>query len=59
MSVTAYFALRSHDDGDDGDDDRELPEPPWWPDFERKFRDYSRGPRKPVPPPKTPAGIAS
>lgn len=60
FSVTAYFALRTpRDDG--GDDDREEPsEPPWWPDFERKFRDYTRGgPHKPAAPPKTPAGIAS
>jgi hypothetical protein len=61
FSVTAYFALRAHGDDDDGDDDsEELPEPPWWPDFERQFRDYSRrGPRKPAAPPKAPAGASS
>lgn len=60
FSVTAYFALRTHGDDDGGDDGEDLPEPPWWPDFERKFRDYTRGgPPKPAAPPKTPAGIAS
>jgi hypothetical protein len=62
FSVTSYLALRTPGDDDgDGDDDREdLPEPPWWPDFERKFRDYSRGrPKRPATPPKTPVGISS
>jgi len=59
FSVTAFFALRMPgDDGDDGDDWRspeEGPEPPWWPDFERQFRDYTRrGPRAPARPPNTP-----
>jgi hypothetical protein len=70
FSVTAYFALRTRRD-DGGDDDADdFPEPPWWPDFERKFRDYSRGgPRKPAAPKpeapkpeapsKTPAGVPS
>ncbi len=62
LSVTAYFALRSPGGGDGGGgggrDD--LPEPPWWPDFERQFRDYTRrGPRKPARPPKMPAGAPS
>jgi len=61
FSVTAYFALRApRDDGDDDHDHEDVPEPPWWPDFERKFRDYTRrGPHNPATPPKTPAGIAS
>jgi len=59
FSVTAYFALRSPGGGDDGgggDQPGNGPEPPWWPDFERQFRDYTRrGPRKPARPPKAPA----
>jgi hypothetical protein len=63
FSVTTYMTLRTpRDDGDDGDDEepRGGPEPPWWPDFERQFRDYThRGPRAPARPPKTPAGVSS
>ena len=65
FSVTAYYALRTPDDGGDGGDDgpgdpSDRPEPPWWPDFERQFRDYARRPpRKPARPPKTPAGAPS
>jgi hypothetical protein len=45
LSATAYLVLRVPDDGDDDDGGggTERPEPPWWPDFERRFRDYSRG----------------
>ena len=60
FSVTAYYALRTP--GDDGEDDQpeDRPDPPWWPDFERQFRDYTRrGPRAPARPPKTPAGLSS
>jgi hypothetical protein len=35
---------RRGDDGDGGitpPDDPDEPEPPWWPDFEREFRDYA------------------
>jgi hypothetical protein len=60
VSLTAYFALGAP--GDDGPNDAEEaePEPPWWPDFERKFRDYTRGgPNAPAPErPKTPASVA-
>ena len=60
VSLTAYFALSAP--GDDGHDDFEEaePEPPWWPDFERKFRDYTRGgPKSPAPErPRNPAGVA-
>ena len=59
FSVTAFFALRTPTDGggDDGDDEPgDDPEPPWWPDFERQFRDYTRPrPPKPARPPKAPA----
>ncbi len=51
LSATAYLVLRPRGDDDDGGggDDRQ-PEPPWWPDFERQFRAYSRGgPRPPQP----------
>jgi hypothetical protein len=60
FSVTAYFALRTR--GDDGGDDEpeDRPEPPWWPDFERQFRDYTRrGPQHPARPPKAPVGASS
>jgi hypothetical protein len=60
FSVTAYFALRTprDDGGDDGPD--EDPEPPWWPDFERQFRDYTRrGPHPPARRPKMPTGASS
>ncbi|MGH2925238.1 MAG: hypothetical protein ACRDK1_04625, partial [Solirubrobacterales bacterium] len=58
FSLTSYFALRTPDDGgdDDGADD-ELPDPPWWPDFERDLRDYMRrGPKPPAKPPRLPTG---
>ena len=60
FSVTAFFALRTPSDGGGGDDGggepEDRPEPPWWPDFERQFRDYTRrGPRKPARPPTAPA----
>jgi hypothetical protein len=59
FSVTAFLALRTPTDGggDDGDDlPDDDPEPPWWPDFERQFRDYTRPrPPKPARPPKAPA----
>jgi hypothetical protein len=60
FSVTSYFALRAPDDGGGGEDepDEELPEPPWWPDFERDLDDYMRrGPQPPAKPPKTPARV--
>ena len=50
FSLTAYFALRTPDDGgDDGGVDEDLPDPPWWPDFERDLRDYMRRGPKPRP----------
>lgn len=61
FSITAYFALRTPDDGNwsDDDADEEYPEPPWWPDFERDLRDYMRRrPRQPTKPPRAPAGIS-
>jgi hypothetical protein len=57
LSVAAFLALRSHDDGSDsGGEPEPDPEPPWWPDFERQFRDHVRRrergpehrPRRPV-----------
>ena len=58
FSITSYFALRTPDDGGGWDEaDDELPEPPWWPDFERGFRDYtSGGPKPPAKPPRIPTG---
>ena len=37
---------RPDDDGDDGGPGGwrpDEPEPPWWPEFEREFRDYADG----------------
>jgi hypothetical protein len=58
FSLTAYFALRTHDDGgDDGGVDEDPPDPPWWPDFERDLSDYMcRGPKPPAKPPRLPTG---
>ena len=44
FSITSYFALRTPDDGggEGGEPGEDVPEPPWWPDFERDFRDYTR-----------------
>jgi hypothetical protein len=58
LSLAAFLSLRRRDDGSDGGSDRAPdPEPPWWPDFERQFRDYARrqgpGARRG---PRTPAG---
>ena len=60
LSITTYFALRTPDDGgEDEADDRRIPEPPWWPDFERDLRDYMRRrPRQPTRPPRAPAGVS-
>jgi hypothetical protein len=57
FSVSAYLVLRAPDGGDDGGSDGDAPEPPWWPEFERQFRDYTRGgPRTPARSPRTPVG---
>jgi hypothetical protein len=58
LSITGFMALRSSDPGDSGaGGDEDDPEPPWWPDFERQFRDYARRrPRTPARNPRTPAG---
>ena len=57
FSVSAYLVLRAPDGGDDGGSEDESPEPPWWPEFERQFRDYTRGgPRTPARSPRTPIG---
>ncbi len=55
FSVSAYLVLRAPDGGDDGGSEGDAPEPPWWPEFERQFRDYTRGgPRTPARSPRTP-----
>jgi hypothetical protein len=59
FSITSYFALRTPDDGGGGggEPDEDLPDPPWWPDFERDLRDYMRrGPKPPAKPPRIPTG---
>jgi hypothetical protein len=60
FSITSYIALRTPGDGGGGGDgpDADEPEPPWWPHFEREFRDYARGgPRGPAERPRTPSGL--
>jgi hypothetical protein len=61
MSVTTFTVLRAPSGGATGDGGSptggsEPPEPPWWPDFEREFRDYAGRDRRPGP--RTPAGRA-
>jgi hypothetical protein len=56
FSVTAYLILRGPDGGDDGGSEPDAPEPPWWPEFERQFRDYTRARRRPPRAPRAPAG---
>ena len=46
LSIAAYRALRSPGGDGGGPELPPDPDPPWWPEFERQFRDYSsRGPR--------------
>ncbi len=61
LSLTVFFVLRASRDDDDGDGSADdLPEPPWWPEFERGLRDYMRhGPRPDPPRPRVPAGTRS
>lgn len=61
LSLTTYILLRAADDGDDGGSDEQPgPEPPWWPEFERRFRDYARDrPRTPSGDPRSPAGTSA
>jgi hypothetical protein len=59
LSITTFTLLRTPPDeggdtNDDGGSPVDHPEPPWWPDFERDFRDYARRVRRPRP--RTPAG---
>ena len=43
LSLATYFTLRSSGDaGEPPAGDPPDPDPPWWPDFERDFRDYAR-----------------
>jgi hypothetical protein len=61
LSITSYFGLRTPDDGggDGGEPTDDLPEPPWWPDFERDLRNYERrGPQPPSRPPRIPTGAS-
>ncbi len=61
LSLTTFTLLRTPpgEDGegdDDGGSPVDQPEPPWWPDFERDFRDYARRSRpEPRPKPRVPA----
>jgi hypothetical protein len=55
-SITAYLVLRRPDGGDDGGSGPEAPEPPWWPEFERQFRDYARKRRPRSGAPRSPSG---
>jgi len=61
LSITTFVVLRTPGEGGSRGDDPgpgdEPPEPPWWPDFERAFRDYARRPPGPRRRAKPPAGI--
>jgi hypothetical protein len=62
LSVTTFLVLRAPDDDGDGGGgsgpDDEEPEPPWWPEFERAFRDYARrSPRRRGSGRRPPAGV--
>ena len=47
LSIAAYRALRWPGGDDGGSPVLPDPDPPWWPEFERQFRDYTRrGPRR-------------
>jgi peptidoglycan/LPS O-acetylase OafA/YrhL len=60
LSLSAYLVLRAHDDGGGGDSPPDEPEPPWWPEFERQFRDYTGGrPRPSAGNPRAPVGRSS
>jgi hypothetical protein len=55
LSVSAFVVLRAREDEDDHGSAAEPPEPPWWPEFERGFRDHVRGrSRRPAPRPGRP-----
>ena len=55
LSVSAYLVLRAPGDDGGGGPEADVPEPPWWPEFERRFRDYARGkPRAPSRRPRAP-----
>jgi hypothetical protein len=59
LSLSAYLILRAAGGGDDGGSEADLPEPPWWPEFERQFRDYARErPRAPSRTPRAPVGAS-
>ena len=58
LSISAYFVLRAPGGDDDGGSDGDAPEPPWWPDFERQFRDYTRAGKTPRRSPKAPVGAS-
>lgn len=65
FSLTTYMVLRApatgggggDDGGGGGSDPPDDPgEPPWWPDFERDFREYARRAPRPHRGPRAPAG---
>jgi hypothetical protein len=47
LSLAAYSTLRSSRGGSGPPEMPPDPDPPWWPDFERDFRDYTRGGPRP------------
>jgi hypothetical protein len=58
LSTTTFLVLRAADDGGEASDHE--PEPPWWPEFERQLRDYTRGPGGSTGGnPRTPAGTSA
>ena len=61
LSLTVFLVLRApRDGGDEGGSGADRPEPPWWPEFERRFREYTRsGPPPRAPSRRIPAGTRS
>ena len=64
MWILAFWTMRGErgDDEDDGGggDLPPDPDPPWWPDFEARFRDYAArdgGGTGPHRPPRSPVGV--
>ena len=54
ISIAAYLALRSHGGDDWTPPMPEDPDPPWWPEFERQFHDYTRRGPRPIARPRQP-----
>jgi hypothetical protein len=47
FAAGAFLVLANRDDQDGGDPADDLEPAPWWPDFEREFREYERRSSRP------------